>query len=1021
MRQILKEDHDGILVYVAPTKALVNQIAAEVLARFSKNFPAKATSKSVWAIHTRDYRINNPMGCQILITVPHILQMMLLAPSNAKAWTPRLRRIIYDEIHCIGQAEDGVVWEQLLLLSPCPIIALSATVGNPEEFESWLNRAQGTNGHDLKMIQHEHRYSDLRKYIYTPPQTFSFEGLSEPTGLSRLGLDEADGMTFIHPALSLVDRSKGLPADFSLEPRDCWTLWKAMHTVQTDKFPVDSSLNPSALFSGKVIRKKDIIEWQKPLKALLEAWMKDRKSPFEDLLRHLSQDRPLPAPGVGQVSVKTTPSTPDVPLRRNTDLLSTTLPLICSLHAQRALPALFFNYDRSVCEDLGHQLLTQLQEAEGKWKSENQAWKSKVQRWTTWKKNQENGAKKTVKATKKKGDDQMSRSDQMRESASMESSPLELFDPERPVERFSFADFTKLTPSEFAEYANTLRWRGIPEWLINALERGIGIHHAGMNRKYRQTCETLFRKGFLRVVIATGTLALGINMPCKTVVFAGDSIFLTALNFRQAAGRAGRRGFDVLGNVVFQEISTPKIHRLITSRLPDLNGHFPLSTSLVLRMLILQNGSGQAASAVKSINSILSNPRICLGGPEMKETVLHYLRFSIEYLRRNHLLDKTGAPLNFAGCISHLYYTENSSFAFHALLDSGYLQKLCKDINTKPKATLRTLMLVMAHLFGRTPLRTAVLESYRAAEKRASSVVVLPPLPRKAAQVLNEHNDKVLGIYTGYVSTFIEQNIRTRDDRLPYSNIKCGGETPATQLGFSGPVSTPPRITSSFHALSGIADKSNSISDLCETVRSNVWLEASVVPFVDISKESPPLNAYLYDFFKHGNVQQLEVANGIRRGDMWFLLNDFSMVLATLITSLENFLNPNELADTDMLDIAGGGDVNELGQEEKFLETEDKEGPNAQSLVNRQQPAAQAAPVQKTTRARQDKVADSWEEAMDDAEEADFAEESKPDPEEQRAQEMESDDQARKSLILVHRAFQQLKSEFDVKFQAMWA
>ena len=70
------------------------------------------------------------------------------------------------------------------------------------------------------------------------------------------------------------------------------------------------------------------------------------------------------------------------------------------------------------------------------------------------------------------------------------------------------------------------------------------------------------------MVIATGTLALGINMPCVTTVFSGDSVFLTALNFRQASGRAGRRGFDLLGNVVFHCIDDSKMNRLLSSRLP---------------------------------------------------------------------------------------------------------------------------------------------------------------------------------------------------------------------------------------------------------------------------------------------------------------------------------------------------------------------------------------------------------------------------------------------------------------------
>lgn len=74
MEMVLRADYEGVLVYVAPTKALVNQIAAEIQARFSKKY--LHGGRSVWSIHTRDYRINNPTGCQILVTVPHILQIV---------------------------------------------------------------------------------------------------------------------------------------------------------------------------------------------------------------------------------------------------------------------------------------------------------------------------------------------------------------------------------------------------------------------------------------------------------------------------------------------------------------------------------------------------------------------------------------------------------------------------------------------------------------------------------------------------------------------------------------------------------------------------------------------------------------------------------------------------------------------------------------------------------------------------------------------------------------------------------
>lgn len=124
---------------------------------------------------------------------------------------------------------------------------------------------------------------------------------------------------------------------------------------------------------------------------------------------------------------------------------------------------------------------------------------------------------------------------------------------------------------------------------IEALERGIGLHHSGLPRRYRSAVESLFRKGYLRVIFSTETLALGINMPCKSTVFIGDSLQLTPLMYRQTSGRAGRRGFDTFGHVVFWEMPLSKLRRLACARLPVLSGEFPISPTLALRTFQLLN------------------------------------------------------------------------------------------------------------------------------------------------------------------------------------------------------------------------------------------------------------------------------------------------------------------------------------------------------------------------------------------------------------------------------------------------
>ena len=98
---------------------------------------------------------------------------------------------------------------------------------------------------------------------------------------------------------------------------------------------------------------------------------------------------------------------------------------------------------------------------------------------------------------------------------------------------------------------------GFGKTLSRLVRAGIGVHHAGMLPRYRRLVETLAQKGLLRVICGTDTLGVGINVPIRTVLITALSKFdgtrmrqLTAREFHQIAGRAGRAGYDTHGNVV---------------------------------------------------------------------------------------------------------------------------------------------------------------------------------------------------------------------------------------------------------------------------------------------------------------------------------------------------------------------------------------------------------------------------------------------------------------------------------------
>ncbi|MEV0342372.1 RNA helicase [Nocardia sp. NPDC050713] len=138
---------------------------------------------------------------------------------------------------------------------------------------------------------------------------------------------------------------------------------------------------------------------------------------------------------------------------------------------------------------------------------------------------------------------------------------------------------------------------GYWEWR-EALHRGLAAHHAGMLPAFRHTVEDLFVRGLVRAVFATETLALGINMPARTVVlerlvkFNGEThAELTPGEYTQLTGRAGRRGIDIEGHAVVlwqPEVDTSAVAGLASTRTYPLRSSFRpgynMSINLIDRM-----------------------------------------------------------------------------------------------------------------------------------------------------------------------------------------------------------------------------------------------------------------------------------------------------------------------------------------------------------------------------------------------------------------------------------------------------
>ena len=161
----------------------------------------------------------------------------------------------------------------------------------------------------------------------------------------------------------------------------------------------------------------------------------------------------------------------------------------------------------------------------------------------------------------------------------------------------------------YKEYTNLEEYRS----MITLLKKGIAIHHAGIMPILREMVELLFEKKYIKLLFATETFAVGINMPTKTVIFTGISKYsgtnmryLLPHEYTQMAGRAGRRGIDTVGHVIHcnnlfnMPARSNEYRNMLTGSPKMLTSQFKISFNLILSII-----SANSSDVENTIDNII--------------------------------------------------------------------------------------------------------------------------------------------------------------------------------------------------------------------------------------------------------------------------------------------------------------------------------------------------------------------------------------------------------------------------------
>eukprot|EP00658_Telonema_sp_P-2_P081057 TRINITY_DN820_c0_g1_i13.p1 TRINITY_DN820_c0_g1~~TRINITY_DN820_c0_g1_i13.p1 ORF type:complete len:976 (+),score=372.38 TRINITY_DN820_c0_g1_i13:66-2993(+) len=909
-------------------------------------------------------------------------------------WLKRVKYFIFDEIHSLESSGNGAVWERLLSMVRAPFVALSATLGKAEELVGWLRRSQT----QLKQLHNETnrpyevalvpktetiaRWSDIEKFAFYP---HNVKALSEMRTDRDGDIDVSDIVPY-HPLSSVEYEAliaKGeFPPDTSIVPHESLDLYnriafasKALRhgdmkntaLVQRMKASI-GALFPERYFHGMLVIKQVAARaWEAKLKATIIEWTKmtTREGCVElgiDITAIENIDEILNQISVVVRSViasfRTTVNAKEAELQATAqrgecpqpdtfDFVQTgILRLVRTIMKRKMHPALVFNFDQEEIQSLVETLVTTLETAEDEYRA-SQHFREFAADMALRRENAEkhNRSIKTGGGTKEKtkNDDG---SVVVTEKDVGDDTEIDLSQYNIPdiLPQYRLVDGL-VEDTDIADLVN-LRYIDEKDLLLRAMRRGIGMHHAGIPGKMRSAVERMFRLKQLPVVFATEGLALGIHSPCRTVVLAGDNLGLNVTQYRQMAGRAGRRGLDFLGHVIFFGISVKKMNRLHTSDMTNLKGHSIVDPITSLRLLQLYADNNTSAKKSKDWRASIATYAKCCAveplfvyGRRMSQDYqvdhLRIIRHLYSHFAFQGLDFDPDAETYEPSSIGHLASimlnvrnnanTGNGSLLLASLLMAEDFPKAFKvprglDADVTRRNNEDSALLVLSYVLSRANKLNIPLEVHRGClrdpltaylqKQERNHSVYLADLPRPVQATIDSLARNIMIVYS-HVAYEMGQGLTPELAKaafdLPFNLIAADGTYMPT-----APTSSKASVTKlhealaatsaktvarhPFLALCGASDRFVSSEDLVQSTRPGIFFDVADIPtldFADLHRHDGSkvlMNACLYDYIRCGSQQRrsnylrlrLMYFNGLSQTNSWGSLDNVFVALQAL-------------------------------------------------------------------------------------------------------------------------------------------